>query len=72
MRCKVKDCNSRQNGEGGFISFHRFPSDKGMLKKWKNFCRRQEIFDPSKSNICSKHFTPMDFENNLQFEMGKY
>lgn len=72
MKCAVKNCNNQNNSKKCQISFFNFPSDTKLVKQWKSFCGRDNKMNVRTSQICMEHFKPEDFENNLQFEMGKF
>lgn len=71
MRCAVKNCNNNNKTKPCTISFFNFPADPKLIKQWKSFCGREGKINIKTSHICMEHFKPEDFENNLQFEMGK-
>lgn len=61
--CSVAGCtnSSRNSAE---LSFHIFPKDPTLRKKWKKFCRRG---DNSQENprICAVHFKATDFKRSF-------
>ncbi|XP_072387136.1 THAP domain-containing protein 2-like [Diabrotica undecimpunctata] len=60
LSCSALNCTQRQK-TGTDISFHGFPKDSSLQKKWIIAIRR-ENFKPTKSSkICSKHFTADSF-----------
>ena len=73
MLCAVFGCNNcnRRKEDTVYIGFHIFPKCANLRKKWINFCRRKDNFNWKTARICSLHFSSDDFENNLQFQMGK-
>ncbi|XP_018786371.1 PREDICTED: uncharacterized protein LOC108967409 isoform X2 [Bactrocera latifrons] len=70
MKCAVANCRSDNHSKASNCSFYIFPSNMELAKKWVEFCRREDYFNPKTSFICMKHFTRGDFGNSLQFEMG--
>ncbi|XP_049315041.1 uncharacterized protein LOC105224439 isoform X3 [Bactrocera dorsalis] len=70
MRCAVANCRSDNHSKASNCSFYIFPSNIELAKKWVEFCRRKDYFNPKTSFICMKHFTRDDFGNSLQFETG--
>ncbi|KAL7734865.1 hypothetical protein ACLKA6_011143 [Drosophila palustris] len=70
MRCAVRNCgnNNRNRNKEKWRYFH-FPKDKQQLQKWVEFCER-EITNTATACICNVHFTPGDFERNMQYELG--
>ncbi|EDW19329.2 52 kDa repressor of the inhibitor of the protein kinase [Drosophila mojavensis] len=70
MRCAVRYCgNNNRNGNKKNWRYFHFPKDKQQLKKWIEFCER-DITNPTTACICNEHFTPDDFERNMQYELG--
>lgn len=63
MRCSVYGCNMDNNAKDfcSTISFHSFPNDKTVCKRWVYLCRRKDVFNIKTARICSKHFKPDDF-----------
>ncbi|CAN7978528.1 unnamed protein product [Ixodes persulcatus] len=64
--CCVPLCNQRGSIDpsGNKVSYHGFPRDAAMHKKWIVGIRRDEgpYFKVTKSTkVCSKHFRPFDF-----------
>ncbi|XP_064551548.1 uncharacterized protein LOC135437517 [Drosophila montana] len=70
MRCAVRYCgNNNRNGNKKNWRYFHFPKHKEQLKKWIQFCER-DITNPTTACICNEHFTPEDFERNMQYELG--
>uniref|UniRef100_A0A3Q1FYB5 THAP-type domain-containing protein n=1 Tax=Acanthochromis polyacanthus TaxID=80966 RepID=A0A3Q1FYB5_9TELE len=44
------------------ITFHRFPKDNGLNRKWEVALRREGFAASVESVLCSKHFKPDEFE----------
>ncbi|KAH8261379.1 hypothetical protein KR044_008071 [Drosophila immigrans] len=71
MRCAVSNCgNNNRNGNRKKWRYFHFPKDKQQLQKWIEFCQR-DIANTATACICNEHFTPNDFERNMQYELGK-
>ncbi|KYN06759.1 52 kDa repressor of the inhibitor of the protein kinase [Cyphomyrmex costatus] len=74
--CAVKDCKNVTGTKG--VSFFRFPKDPKVIwirfpfraKLWLQFCNRciETTLEKLNNNyrICSEHFTPSMFLNNLR------
>ncbi|KAH8371089.1 hypothetical protein KR093_006252, partial [Drosophila rubida] len=70
MRCAVSNCgNNNRNGNRNKWRYFHFPKDKQQLQKWVEFCGRN-ITNTATACICNEHFTPDDFERNMQYELG--
>ncbi|XP_062128607.1 52 kDa repressor of the inhibitor of the protein kinase isoform X1 [Drosophila sulfurigaster albostrigata] len=70
MRCAVSNCgNNNRNGNRKKWRYFHFPKDKKQLQKWIEFCER-DIPNTATACICNEHFTPDDFERNMQYELG--
>lgn len=75
--CAIATCNNNQailNNQGIYTTFHYFPkgSDSescAIRKEWIKRCRRADKFNVDTSTICSSHFTPNDYERDLQNEL---
>nr|XP_017021175.1 52 kDa repressor of the inhibitor of the protein kinase [Drosophila kikkawai] len=70
MRCAVNNCgnNNRHSNKSKWRFFH-FPREPTLLKKWVDFCERDNI-NPETACICNEHFVAEDFERNMQYELG--
>lgn len=69
--CAVATCfTNSEKPESAGISLHAFPKDNKLKKKWIQFCKRKDKFNPTHVRICSNHFQKDDFENNTAFELG--
>ncbi|KYB24654.1 hypothetical protein TcasGA2_TC031713 [Tribolium castaneum] len=53
--------------KGNNISFHRFPQDMELKKKWVIALKRKNFNPTTASRVCSKHFEKKDFV----FQFGK-
>ncbi|XP_050064187.1 uncharacterized protein LOC126554958 [Aphis gossypii] len=54
------------------LSFHRFPKDDTVAKKWQHLCKRGDVWNPKNAYICSDHFTKDDFVRDLKAELLEY
>ncbi|XP_016664281.1 THAP domain-containing protein 4-like [Acyrthosiphon pisum] len=74
--CAVASCKNysgkAKNTGRTDLSFHRFPKDDLLLKVWSNKCRRNDVWNPSKSFICSDHFKEDDYVRDLKSELLGY
>lgn len=64
--CSVAGCtNSSRNSPD--ISFHFFPKDLALRRKWRKFCRRADKGFETQENprICAAHFKISDFKQSL-------
>ncbi|KAI5712107.1 hypothetical protein M8J75_005920 [Diaphorina citri] len=65
--CCAYGCTNRQKTGSG-ITFHSFPSDVELKRKWVKAIRRQG-FEPSRHTvICSSHFSANDFVESSTFK----
>ena len=64
--CSVAGCtnSSRYSPD---ISFHFFPKDLALRRKWRKFCRRADKGFETQENprICAAHFKISDFKQSL-------
>ncbi|XP_034088487.1 THAP domain-containing protein 6-like, partial [Gymnodraco acuticeps] len=51
---------------GRGITFHKFPKDKDMRKKWEVALRREGFTASESSVICSEHFKQDEFDRTGQ------
>ncbi|XP_046400287.1 THAP domain-containing protein 1-like isoform X2 [Ischnura elegans] len=58
--CCAQGCKERFV-KGSGISFHGFPSDGELKKKWVIALKRDKFVPTVYTRICSKHFTPESF-----------
>lgn len=69
--CCVPQCTSRREKEQS-LSFHTFPVDPELRKKWVHAIRRDEkegIFTITGNTVvCSKHFSEMDYFSSAPLE----
>lgn len=56
--CSVPQCTSSARERG--VSFHNYPKDPKLKKKWMVKLRMGKRPTPS-STVCSKHFADSDF-----------
>ncbi|KAL1247049.1 hypothetical protein QQF64_034415 [Cirrhinus molitorella] len=60
--CNRRTIESRARG----ITFHKFPKDKDMRKKWEVALRREGFHASDASVLCSHHFKQGDFDRTGQ------
>ena len=65
--CAVRGCGSNYRHKLPNISFHPFPKDVELRKKWMEVCQTKE--NPSSVRVCSRHFKDDDFERILRYEL---
>ena len=68
--CAVFGCSSNYRQKGS-TTFHRFPKDVELNKRWIHLCNRQDPINAKNALICSLHFKESDFERNLKYELLK-
>jgi len=51
-------------------STYRFPKDLKLQKFWAKKCEINGKWNPQSSYICSKHFSPNDFVNDLKAKLS--
>ncbi|XP_046387215.1 uncharacterized protein LOC124156615 [Ischnura elegans] len=64
MPCYCAAYNCREKSARGGLSFHSFPRDPFILKKWCYALRRKDFVPTKNSKLCSKHFTPDSFNTS--------
>lgn len=57
---------------GKELRFFRFPASETRRQYWTAMCGRTDKINVKSAVICSDHFTPSDFERNLQAELLGY
>lgn len=64
--CAAAKCNSRSDNRPD-LSFHKFPKDADLKKKWEIKMRRADVNFKNIANkfCCSAHFLPSDFKQSL-------
>ena len=62
--CMVPDCTNNSRKTAG-ISYHRVPAEKSLRQAWMVKIRRENPCSRENSFVCSEHFTPDSFEENL-------
>ncbi len=48
---------------------HVFPKDPEISARWVIACHREDTVNPKTARICSRHFTPDDYEKDLRQEL---
>ncbi|XP_070844826.1 THAP domain-containing protein 6-like [Chaetodon trifascialis] len=66
--CAAWNCTNRFTLEtrSRGITFHRFPKNKELRKKWETAVRRDGFSASQSSVLCSEHFRPEDFDRTGQ------
>ncbi|KAK9977088.1 hypothetical protein ABG768_018909 [Culter alburnus] len=66
--CAAYGCNNRRSIDtrSHGITFHKFPSDKGLRRQWEVAIRREGFVVTESSKLCSEHFKPDDFDRTGQ------
>ncbi|XP_051910490.1 2-oxo-4-hydroxy-4-carboxy-5-ureidoimidazoline decarboxylase isoform X3 [Hippocampus zosterae] len=66
--CSSLTCTNRFTVEtrARGISFHRFPKDRVLRRKWEKAVRRGGFASNSSTMLCSEHFRPEDFDRTGQ------
>ncbi|XP_024921290.1 THAP domain-containing protein 6-like isoform X2 [Cynoglossus semilaevis] len=66
--CAANSCFSRRTVENRArgITFHKFPKDKEMRRKWEISLQREEFTASNTSVLCSEHFKQDDFDRTGQ------
>ncbi|XP_055618487.1 uncharacterized protein LOC129763443 [Toxorhynchites rutilus septentrionalis] len=72
-KCHVPRCRSRkilnssktESFEESRITFHRFPTNKLLRRKWFNFFGYKSSFDTRNIFVCSLHFSPDSFGDTV-------
>uniref|UniRef100_A0A672HL68 THAP-type domain-containing protein n=1 Tax=Salarias fasciatus TaxID=181472 RepID=A0A672HL68_SALFA len=66
--CSAYGCGNRRNIENSTrgITFHKFPRDKKLKRKWELAVRRKDFTASEFSKLCSEHFKPEDFDRTGQ------
>ncbi|XP_077050630.1 THAP domain-containing protein 6-like [Siphateles boraxobius] len=66
--CAAYKCSNRRTSANRArgITFHKFPKDKDVRKKWEVALRREGFTASSSSVLCSQHFKEGDFDRTGQ------
>ncbi|XP_055623190.1 uncharacterized protein LOC129766619 [Toxorhynchites rutilus septentrionalis] len=67
-KCHVPRCRSRKflkSFDESRITFHRFPTNKLLRRKWLNFFGYKCSFDTRNIFVCSLHFSPDSFGDTV-------
>ncbi|KAL1479943.1 hypothetical protein MTO96_051460 [Rhipicephalus appendiculatus] len=66
MKCSVLKCKSYAHFRPKPLSFHRFPKDPDLRRKWISAIGRDPSWAPTKySTVCSEHFSARDFMTGI-------
>ncbi|KAM4735671.1 THAP domain-containing protein 6-like [Anableps anableps] len=68
QHCAANFCSNRRTVDvrARGITFHKFPKDKDMRKKWEVSLRRKGFTASDSSVLCSEHFNQDDFDRTGQ------
>nr|XP_057923260.1 THAP domain-containing protein 6-like [Doryrhamphus excisus]XP_057923261.1 THAP domain-containing protein 6-like [Doryrhamphus excisus]XP_057923262.1 THAP domain-containing protein 6-like [Doryrhamphus excisus]XP_057923263.1 THAP domain-containing protein 6-like [Doryrhamphus excisus] len=66
--CSAWNCTNRftVQARSNGITFHRFPKNKELRKRWQTAAKREEISASPSFMLCSEHFRPEDFDRTGQ------
>ncbi|XP_052400558.1 THAP domain-containing protein 6 isoform X2 [Carassius gibelio] len=66
--CAAFSCSNRRTiaSRGRGITFHKFPKDKDVRKKWEVALKREGFHASDTSVLCSHHFKEGDFDRTGQ------
>uniref|UniRef100_A0A3B3V942 Si:ch73-130a3.4 n=1 Tax=Poecilia latipinna TaxID=48699 RepID=A0A3B3V942_9TELE len=66
--CSAWNCTNRFSSQTRSIgiTFHRFPKDSHLRKRWETALRRKGFSASLSSMLCSEHFRPEDFDRTGQ------
>lgn len=62
--CKNNSKTAKEHGEN--LIFFSFPKDVKVQKEWIRKCYRKDKWNCANKRLCSRHFKPEDFEDELQ------
>ena len=68
--CVVVGCSNRSGKPPG-VSFHRFPKDTELHRRWTAAVRRENLPPNYRESayVCSAHFQDSDFERDMLAEL---
>ena len=64
-------CNNDSNNKNSSISFHRVPLQGEIRKKWLIAIKQPEANLPKEPYLCSAHFEPHCFNENVDLQMNE-
>ena len=69
-KCAIATCRNRGKLNGDrILTYHRFPCDKTLRRRWVHLCRRADSFKPENSCVCSDHFDNNNYMRDLKAEL---
>lgn len=63
--CSVAVCKNRSKKTSDVV-YHSFPKDPKICATWIVKCRRADPVNTTSARICSDHFVPTDYEDDLK------
>nr|XP_023013675.1 zinc finger protein 14-like [Leptinotarsa decemlineata] len=61
ISCAAFNCTVRYKEKKSGVSFHRFPKDKTIRRKWVAALRRKNYIPSNYATVCSNHFRDEDY-----------
>ena len=68
VKCSVFGCNSKDDN-GNHYKLFTFPKEDNIRKKWIHLCKRKDKFNPKYGRICGRHFSGIQYSNNLMLKL---
>lgn len=59
--CKYPMCGRRRTKNDGTYSFHKFPKNRELFKKWVDTLNLENYIPKASDFVCSSHFRPTSF-----------
>lgn len=64
--CSVKGCMNNKRTKGYGVKYFTFPKDKRYRDLWMKACRRPRTINPQNAVVCSVHFQPQDYIDDMK------
>lgn len=67
--CSVASCKNvsrKPNKNGEKLIFFNFPKDPCIQREWVKRCSQNEDYPTENKRVCSQHFLPEDYEDELK------